>query len=646
MGIFDRRIAFKPFEYPDAIKYMEAIQHSYWIHTEWNFASDVQDFKVNLTPIEQNAAKNAMLAISQIEVSVKRFWGKIGNMFPKSEFELVGAVFGESECFDDQTEILTDSGWKYFKDLQKTSLVAQYDQVTGYISFVLPEDYISRPYTGPMHYYHNSRTDLCVTPNHELLIMHPQHSTYTKKRSNQGKWGRNYRYPSAGLGQPSTKRQFGALDALLIAIQADGSLMGCTPSGEGRRDVVFSLKKQRKIDRLQNILLSLGIEYYSRARGQCSVISFKLPDVAPDVYTIKGFDYIQIPAIDADWGRAFLQELSFWDGVRDNTTIGYYNANYRAIEKIQIICTLSSYTCHVGINRTSKESIARPLPDGSAKKTAKDIYRLNIVDSNKKVYPHKQEIYYNGIVYCVSVPSGNIIVRRNKKITITGNCRHSLAYSNLLEIMGFNHEFDLVLENPVIQGRVDYLTKYLAYASDNNKEKYTLTLALFSLFIENISLFSQFAILKSFNKHKNVLKSVDNVIQATANEELIHGLFGTYLINEIRKEFPDWFDDEFYKKIHRAANKAYQAEEKILEWIFQSGELDFLSIESLKNLIKERFNDSIVQIGGEPIFETFSDPSLVWFNEEIYAKINTDFFYKRPVTYSKKVQSITADDLF
>lgn len=64
----------KPYEYPELLEYVDAIRHSYWIHTEFNFTSDVQDFKVNVTDAERNALKNTMLAIAQIEVSVKTFW--------------------------------------------------------------------------------------------------------------------------------------------------------------------------------------------------------------------------------------------------------------------------------------------------------------------------------------------------------------------------------------------------------------------------------------------------------------------------------------------------------------------------------------------------------------------------------------------
>jgi ribonucleoside-diphosphate reductase beta chain len=95
--IFEKRINLKPYEYPDLYDYVPAIRHSYWIHTEFNFTSDIQDFKTNLTEIEQNAIKNTMLAISQIEVAVKSFWGDIYHRMPKPEIGSVGATFAESE---------------------------------------------------------------------------------------------------------------------------------------------------------------------------------------------------------------------------------------------------------------------------------------------------------------------------------------------------------------------------------------------------------------------------------------------------------------------------------------------------------------------------------------------------------------------
>lgn len=226
--------------------------------------------------------------------------------------------------------------------------------------------------------------------------------------------------------------------------------------------------------------------------------------------------------------------------------------------------------------------------------------------------------------------------------------RHADAYSHLLEVLNLNADFEILLENPVIQGRVDYLTKYLKGASDNSDQNYTLILTLFSIFIENVSLFSQFIIIKSFNKYMNVLKDIDNVVQATQKEETIHAMFGVCLIKYIQEENPEWFNDDFYNKLYRACHKAFDAECKIIDWIFELGEISFIQKDKIKEFIKDRFNQSIEMIGGKQVFSINKDliEDLTWFNDEIYADVNTDFFYKRPVSYSKKMQPIQSGDLF
>lgn len=322
--IFQKRIEFKPYEYSEILAYKDAIQHSYWLVSEWNFVSDIQDFNVKLSPEERNAIKNTLLAISQIEVAVKKFWANIGNRFPKSEFDQVGIVFGESEV------------------------------------------------------------------------------------------------------------------------------------------------------------------------------------------------------------------------------------------------------------------------------------------------------------------------------------RHADAYSHLLQILGLNDDFKQLLNVPAIKGRVDYLSKYITNTSNISNKEYTIVLSLFSIFVENISLFSQFAIIKSLNKYKNCLKDIDNVVQATMKEELTHALFGIKIINIIKSENPEWFNEEFYEIIKDACLKSYEAESNIIDWIFENGEFEFLSKDSIKEFVKNRFNESIKLIGGKNIFKVDTKllKNLKWFEDEIYAESNTDFFNKKPVTYTKFTKAFTEGDLF
>lgn len=214
---------------------------------------------------------------------------------------------------------------------------------------------------------------------------------------------------------------------------------------------------------------------------------------------------------------------------------------------------------------------------------------------------------------------------------------HSESYSELLNVLGLNDEFEKLLNNPVISGRVNYLTKYLRNSGENAKQFYALKLALFTLFVENVSLFGQFLIIKSFRKHKNLLKSIDNVVLSTQSDELVHAQFGIHLLSIVKEQNPEWFNEDFYHKIELACKKAYDAEEGIVNWIFEKGDLDFISAYDVKEFIKRRFNSSLKDIGGKPIFEedVESKKRTGWFDEEIYAYIRNDFFNTKSRNYNK-----------
>lgn len=226
--------------------------------------------------------------------------------------------------------------------------------------------------------------------------------------------------------------------------------------------------------------------------------------------------------------------------------------------------------------------------------------------------------------------------------------RHKDAYSKLLTILGLQDEFENVIEIPAIKGRIKYLEKYLSGSRSKDDKMYTKSVLLFSLFIEHVSLFSQFLIMMSFNKDKNLFKGISNVVEATSKEEDIHGNFGAEIINIIKEEFPEWFDEEFESLIYSACVKAYEAECQILDWIFEKGELDFLPKDVIKEFIKDRFNNSLHKIGMQSAFlidVTLLEPTL-WFEVEIKSTKEGDFFYKKSIDYNKKSKSITEDDLF
>ena len=226
--------------------------------------------------------------------------------------------------------------------------------------------------------------------------------------------------------------------------------------------------------------------------------------------------------------------------------------------------------------------------------------------------------------------------------------RHADAYSHLLEILGLNSEFKRLKKKPVIMKRVHYLETALKNSKSDDNKEYAESVLLFSLFIEHVSLFSQFLIIMAFNKHKNMLKGISNVVEATSKEEQIHGDFGIDLIKILQKEQPQWFTDEYRVSIQEMCKKAYEAECDIVNWIFEEGEVDFLPKAVINEFIKNRFNKSLKSIGIDEIFDV--DQKLVleteWFDDEIIGTKHGDFFVKRSINYSKRTQSITSDDLF
>ena len=225
---------------------------------------------------------------------------------------------------------------------------------------------------------------------------------------------------------------------------------------------------------------------------------------------------------------------------------------------------------------------------------------------------------------------------------------HNNAYERLLTVLGLEDVFEQNLKLEWIQGRVKYLKKYTHKYYKDSKKQYLYAIILFTLFVENVSLFSQFYIINWFARFKNVLKDTDQQVKYTRNEENLHALIGIQIINTIRKEYPELFDEDLEEKIIHEAKEAYNSEAKIVDWMVNGIKEEGLTAPILKEFIKNRINESLKQIGFKPVFDVDKDliSFTVWFQEELLGNNQTDFFHSRPVDYSKKSQSFDEDDLF
>jgi ribonucleoside-diphosphate reductase beta chain len=225
---------------------------------------------------------------------------------------------------------------------------------------------------------------------------------------------------------------------------------------------------------------------------------------------------------------------------------------------------------------------------------------------------------------------------------------HGDAYERLLEVLGIDDSFEEILKLDMIKGRVNYLRKHLHKFHLDNKKQFVYSLILFTLFVENIALFSQFYTIGFFGRYKNLLKDTNKQVEYTSREENLHAIIGIKIINVIKSEYPEIFDEELKNKIMHEAQEAVKYECQIVEWIINGYNHEKLNSDLLKQFIKHRMNDSLKQIGYSEVFEIDQDllSKTSWFDEQVLGNNMTDFFHSRPVEYSKKSQSFSEEDLF
>jgi ribonucleoside-diphosphate reductase beta chain len=225
---------------------------------------------------------------------------------------------------------------------------------------------------------------------------------------------------------------------------------------------------------------------------------------------------------------------------------------------------------------------------------------------------------------------------------------HNLAYERLLDVLQLQDVFDENLKEAVIQGRVNYLRKYLTKVYKDNRKQYVYAIALFTLFVENVSLFSQFYIIMHMNRNRAILKDCAQQIQYTRNEEMIHAQIGIKLIKTLREEYPELFDEELQARIEKECIDSLKAESKVIDWIMGTYDVPGLNAPILKAFIAKRMKESIDEIGFNSsaiVYDKALSDQTRWFDEELYGKTMTDFFHKRPVEYEKG-RAINAEDLF
>jgi len=137
MGLFDERIPYKPFEYPEYYTegWLKQAQ-AFWLHTEIPMSGDVKDWNEKLTDSEKNLVGNILLGFAQTECAVSDYWTqKVVGWFPKHEIQQMAMMFGSQEtihavAYSYLNETLGLENFEAF--LQDEATMERFDNLVSY----------------------------------------------------------------------------------------------------------------------------------------------------------------------------------------------------------------------------------------------------------------------------------------------------------------------------------------------------------------------------------------------------------------------------------------------------------------------------------------------------------------------------------
>ena len=210
---------------------------------------------------------------------------------------------------------------------------------------------------------------------------------------------------------------------------------------------------------------------------------------------------------------------------------------------------------------------------------------------------------------------------------------HAVAYSYLNETLGLE-DFEAFLHEPATAERFDNLVSY----SGTDPIEIGRSLAVFSAFAEGVSLYSAFAVLYSFQL-RNLLKGVGQQMKWSVRDESLHSRMGCRLYRHMCEE-KDFLKQACRPHILEAAHVMHDAEMKYIDKMFEAGDIEGLKSYDLKQFIKKRLNEKLVELGYNDLSEEFeydkeAAKNLDWFYHLTGGHTHTDFFAIRPTDYSK-----------
>ena len=369
-------------------------------------------------------------------------------------FRNVSRVF----CYDGETEVLTDQGWKPWPEVDGTETFATVNPDDGALEYQQATEHFAGDYEGPMYRVRSEQVDLLVTPEHRMWV-----KAFDTQANRRGEEPYRIRHASELLGRrvqycktavwrgqedgwleiPGTKRVWARHDTGTEVVRnyvgsrfpliefarflghwlAEGSLNG--------HQIVLAQKRGPMLDAMAANINAMGLSTYQPETGHGAV---RTQNVALRDH-LEGCGRTahekHIPDYVHGWGptalRAFLEAYVDGDGSRrkDCNHCVIYTSSRRLADELQVLAIKAGWSANIRVD--DRTGLERVMPTGQRFKNARPCYVVSLVKTrthplvNHNGATNDSWVPYRGKVYCVKVPNGLLFVRRNGKPVVSGN---------------------------------------------------------------------------------------------------------------------------------------------------------------------------------------------------------------------------------